>query len=1061
MKYKKGLIFICLIICLFSIASVCASDVNETVVASGGQSYDLITVDDNNEIVTLNNQNKDNVSVDENVENVATTDENELSANPGTFTDLANEIKNSNGALYLNRSYIYTSSEDSSYVNGISINKKITIYGNGFTINGNYKSSAFLMTYDNIIISNILFINCKAHNSDGYGNALGGAIFCKNAKNTIFNCTFINCSSTYGGAICSYGSNTLINNCNFEDCFGEMGGAICISADECIISDTNFKNCKFSWYLTTPDYYSSSLKGGAIYLSGSKENINNCTFEHCYISDSKCESRGGAIYWEDKGYGQLYSCNFTDCFVSINSQKAICGGAIYWEISNGKMHDCYFNKCYALNNYSYSYAYGGAVFYTKSYASVDNTNFKNCFSSGEGGAISSGSIYLNVSSCIFEGNSAKKGGAIQHYVSTTSNSNINKCIFINNNADSAAAIFADSTDLTVKYSIFLNNGNILNTINNKLSNKVDWNWWGTTNENFTTSPNVGATLNNWFFLQVVYDESSAFISLNNLYKTDGSIIFDKNYNLPDINFTLDSNNIILTKNNVIVKNNTEYISFKYLHGDAYLRMIYKSFNYVKELNLKTFYIDCLNTTEYGNYIMCQAYYLSDNYPLTNEKIKVLSSDNFSYNTTTNETGGFSIPLDNFTCDKFIFQFFVSGFENYIKKEIRIVPANTQIEVSGARDINVNQSINLKIILNQNKTFVKKGNLSVYVNNRLNKTFIINNHSNEFNLSLTNLYAGKYNVTVIFNDINQNYKDSSFNFTFNVLKYNSSVKIVSYNKINNEPTDVIVDYFIDNKTNVSYEIKDYAGKIVRNNTLNNDTLIIYNLEIGNYILTIFNHENEFYYGNNNSINLTIKKSLKNEDINIDGELRTIKLPDDAEGIITLEISMKSYNFTVVKGVCNVELPELANGDYDYILTYSGDDKYSSFIKNGSLNINKQTTSKTQDSSEDLKTATKPNSRTTSSKPVAKTTIALKTVKVKKSVKKLVLQATLKQGKNPLKNKKIIFKFNGKKYTAKTNKKGIAKFTIKKNILKKLKVGKKVKYQASYGKITVKKSVKIKK
>lgn len=53
-------------------------------------------------------------------------------------------------------------------------------------------------------------------------------------------------------------------------------------------------------------------------------------------------------------------------------------------------------------------------------------------------------------------------------------------------------------------------------------------------------------------------------------------------------------------------------------------------------------------------------------------------------------------------------------------------------------------------------------------------------------------------------------------------------------------------------------------------------------------------------------------------------------------------------------------------------------------------------------------------------------------------------------------KVIFKFNDKKYTAKTNKKGIAKVTIKKNILKKLKVGKKVKYQASYGKTTVKKN-----
>lgn len=90
------------------------------------------------------------------------------------------------------------------------------------------------------------------------------------------------------------------------------------------------------------------------------------------------------------------------------------------------------------------------------------------------------------------------------------------------------------------------------------------------------------------------------------------------------------------------------------------------------------------------------------------------------------------------------------------------------------------------------------------------------------------------------------------------------------------------------------------------------------------------------------------------------------------------------------------------------------------------------------------------------------LTIKKVKVKKSAKKLVLTATLSKvdGKS-LKGKKIIFNFNGKKYTAKTNSKGIAKVTIKSKVLKKLKVGKKVKYQATYLKDTVKKTVKVKK
>ena len=90
------------------------------------------------------------------------------------------------------------------------------------------------------------------------------------------------------------------------------------------------------------------------------------------------------------------------------------------------------------------------------------------------------------------------------------------------------------------------------------------------------------------------------------------------------------------------------------------------------------------------------------------------------------------------------------------------------------------------------------------------------------------------------------------------------------------------------------------------------------------------------------------------------------------------------------------------------------------------------------------------------------VTLKTVNVKKSAKKLILQATLaKVNKKYLKNKWITFKFNGKKYKAKTNKKGVAKVTIKANILKKLKVGKKITYQATYLKDTVKKTAKVKK
>ena len=100
-------------------------------------------------------------------------------------------------------------------------------------------------------------------------------------------------------------------------------------------------------------------------------------------------------------------------------------------------------------------------------------------------------------------------------------------------------------------------------------------------------------------------------------------------------------------------------------------------------------------------------------------------------------------------------------------------------------------------------------------------------------------------------------------------------------------------------------------------------------------------------------------------------------------------------------------------------------------------------------------------TATKKLTVKHLLSLKKVTVKKSLKKLVLKATLsKLNGKYLKGKKVTFKFNGKKYSARTDKKGVAKVTVKKSVLNKLKVGKKIIYQATYLKDTVKVAAKVK-
>ena len=256
--------------------------------------------------------------------------------------------------------------------------------------------------------------------------------------------------------------------------------------------------------------------------------------------------------------------------------------------------------------------------------------------------------------------------------------------------------------------------------------------------------------------------------------------------------------------------------------------------------------------------------------------------------------------------------------------------------------------------------------------------------------------------------------------------------------------------------------------------------------------------------------------------ISGDNLEIQLPDDATGTVTLTVNNDTYEFKVNKGVVNIKVPDnLGNGEHPFTIAYSGDDNYAPFSDTGSFKVNKDVkptqnikfvvsnskvtygagsyftikvygadgklidgagitikvngktfkTLTTKNGIAKFKVKQKPgkykltlNALGTSLNKTltVKHLVTLKKVTVKKSAKKLILTAALaKVNKKYLKSKKVTFKFNGKKFTTKTNKKGVAKVTIKPSVLKKLKVGKKVTYQATYLKDTVKKTVKVRK
>ena len=146
----------------------------------------------------------------------SSSEEDVLSEDSGTFTDLQNDINAAGDYLALNKSYFYDASVDSSYLAGITINKKLTIDGNFHTINGSNLARIFKITGDNVFLENINFTN--AYRSDG---TVSAAIYWKGNNGTVQNCNFIDnlqdiSLTTDGMCIACYGQNYTIKECNFK-----------------------------------------------------------------------------------------------------------------------------------------------------------------------------------------------------------------------------------------------------------------------------------------------------------------------------------------------------------------------------------------------------------------------------------------------------------------------------------------------------------------------------------------------------------------------------------------------------------------------------------------------------------------------------------------------------------------------------------------------------------------------------------------------------------------------------------------------------------------------------
>jgi hypothetical protein len=297
--------------------------------------------------------------------------------------------------------------------------------------------------------------------------------------------------------------------------------------------------------------------------------------------------------------------------------------------------------------------------------------------------------------------------------------------------------------------------------------------------------------------------------------------------------------------------------------------------------------------------------------------------------------------------------------------------------------------------------------------------------------LNNVTAGDHNVTVIYTD-----KYGTQSVVNQTIKVYNSIKANNMKRGWNSPYDyeaefldkdghVIANTVMQFKVNgKTYKVKTDSKGIAK--------LTASKLDVGKYTVEITNTVT----GEKMSKTVTIvERLIKNKDITMDfadGTYYTVTaIGDDGNPVgknevVGIKVNTRDYVvLTNSKGVAKLQI-NLIPKKYTITAEYA---KYK-----------------------------------VSNKLVVKQTLKLvkKTVTVKKSAKKLVLKATLKwtNGK-AIKGKQIVFKFYGKTYKVKTNSKGLAKVTIKKSIIKKLKKGKKYAYSAAYKSNIVKGKVKVKK
>ncbi len=314
-----------------------------------------------------------------------------------------------------------------------------------------------------------------------------GGIYCDGSAPTITNCDFIsndpfkdpNVTSDLSGAIYCYEASPSISYCAFHDNDGHEGAAIFCSMN----SDATVDHCEFSYNWAAPitaaassptithcdihDNWASACSG--IWTI----DMGTVTIADCTITNNTCDfwAHGAAIAgW----YG--VELIITDCVIADNFSLDY-GGGVYLEWANATITGCEFSG-------NESGTYGGALVawagngYT---VTVDDCTFTGNTAGYRGGAIEC-EADTRISNCRFSDNVAYDEISYDAHgagISVRSGGGgpvpvITNCLFVNNSADYAGAIWCEDAVIS-NCTITENTGGIESNTDVTVTDCIVWN----------------------------------------------------------------------------------------------------------------------------------------------------------------------------------------------------------------------------------------------------------------------------------------------------------------------------------------------------------------------------------------------------------------------------------------------------------------------------------------------------------------------------------------------------------------------------------------------------------